>query len=74
MVELPELEVGKCFVTASKQMRKIVELSDGKVTYESWSAKQERPSNPNRVTVNNAKFCEDVDRSVPCSHREDFGG
>lgn len=55
-------------------MRRVSELNDGKVTYEAWSANQERPSNPTRFTVNEGNFCADVDRSVACSHREGFGG
>ena len=74
MVDVSELAVEKCFVTATNQMRKIFELSDGKVTYESWSANQARPTNPHRVTVNEAKFCADVDRSIDCNHQEGFGG
>lgn len=74
MVSVSDLAVGKCFVTASRQMRKIFDYADGQVTYESWSANQERPTNPNRVSVNDKKFCADVDREVPCHYREGFGG
>ncbi len=68
-----EVIVGACFVTKTLQMREVVGISDGKVTYASWSAKQERPQNANRVTVGIEKFCEDVDRSVPPSFRSGFG-
>ena len=74
MASVSDLAVGKCFVTASKQMRKVVDYANGEVTYESWSANQERPATPSRVKVNDAKFCADVDRAVPCHHREGFGG
>lgn len=74
MVEAAALAEDKCFITATKQMRKIVKIDGGKVTYETWSARQERPMNPARYTVSDTKFCGDVDKEVPCSHRDGFGG
>ena len=73
MINQSELEIGKCFVTSSKQMRKVIELSNGAIKYEAWSANQEKPKNPNHVTVNIDKFCKDVERAVRCDYRAGFG-
>lgn len=81
MIDHSELSTGKCFITKSNQMRKITKIDvdiDGnkeknKITYESWSANDERPENPMRVPVSAGKFCADVDRSVKCTYRVGFG-
>jgi len=74
MVQVSDLSVGKYYVTASNQKREVVDLSNDKVTYTSWSAKQEKPRNPDRTTVGTQKFCGDVEREVDANYRVGFGG
>ena len=73
MVGVADLVEKTYFITATKQMRWIVTVQGGKVTYKSWSAKGERPTNPSRTTVSAQTFCDDVERSVACTYREGFG-
>lgn len=73
MVDESDLKEGACFVTATKQMRKIIKIDSDTITYESWSARQERPQSPSHTPVKKEKFLEDVERAVPCHYREGFG-
>ena len=61
-----DIQEGRCFVTATNQMRKVVRVEKGTVTYESWSADQPRPSNPHRNSSSLATFAGAVDRAVGC--------
>lgn len=65
-VNATDIQEGRCFVTSKGQMRKVVKVENGKVTYESWSANQSRPSNPHRSTSGLATFAESVDGEVGC--------
>ena len=73
MVAENDLKEGACFVTGTKQMRKITQIDSDTITYEYWSAKQERPRNPSRQKVKKEKFLKDVERAVPCHYRDGFG-
>ena len=74
-VSASDLEVGKCFVTSSGQVRRILEFSnDGKICYEA-RGKKSLPENEiwgPKTTVNAEKFASDVEREVRWDYDPDF--
>jgi hypothetical protein len=68
-VALDKITVGKCFITEIGQVRRVLKVESGMVTYEargktatgdsSWGA---------RTTVGDGKFARAVDREVTCDY------
>ena len=73
-VDPKTVAVGKVYLTAKSQLRKVVEVTDGKVKYSAKSAKQfakfQGKMPPQGVAVE--KFAEAVDKEVDESYHEDF--
>jgi len=76
-----EIQVNKCFVTLTKQVRRVMEIVGDDVTYESRGSKATVPVSDkvfnssktvtpaqfsNKTTVKIDKFAADVDRQVKC--------
>ena len=67
MVEASSISVGRCYVTPSREVRKVLELdgqkltyvSRGKLAFPSWDKEMYRQTT--RET-----FARDVEREVPC--------
>ena len=61
---------GDCYITASNQVRKVIDIGDGKVKYVS-RGKKVGPWG-SWETVDLDKFAAAVDRKVPCNYDPDF--
>lgn len=71
-INVNQIGVGKCYVTPTQQVRRVLSHANGDVTYESRGRRVGPFSN--RVTVGETKFAEGVDRQVHCDWDPDFGG
>jgi len=60
------IAVGKCFVTEIGQVRRVLEVKDGKVKYESRGKTAHGGSWGDIAAVADGKFAREVDREVPC--------
>jgi hypothetical protein len=59
--------VGCCYETSKNQQRRVTQIVDGNVTYESWGGNVQNTKSPlPRTTVNLKKFAEDVDKAIAC--------
>ncbi len=67
------LAVGKCYVTPGNQVRRVLSVEAGKVTYEARGSKMIKGKWPRRSTVELGRFAADVAREVPCHYDPDFG-
>jgi hypothetical protein len=67
------ITVGKCFVTPGNQVRRVLSVEAGKVTYEARGPKMIKGKWPSRSTVDMGRFAADVAREVPCHYDPDFG-
>jgi hypothetical protein len=65
-VDQNQVRQGVCFITTTDQMRRVVNINNGQVTYESWSAKQPKPQNPHRNTSSLENFVSVVSEEVSC--------
>jgi hypothetical protein len=63
-----EIVVGKCYLTALGQIRRVLKFGAGKVSYESRGKKADSWGDQN--TVLGGRFARDVEREIPC----DFSG
>ncbi len=63
----------KCFVTSGNQVRRVLNVEAGKVTYEARGSKMIRGKWPRRSTVELGRFAADVMKEVPCHYDPDFG-
>lgn len=68
------IQVGKCFATRGNQVRRVLGIEGGKVTYEARGPKMRRGRWPSRATVVLGKFAADVEKEVPCHYDPEFGG
>jgi hypothetical protein len=64
---------GKCFVTSGNQVRRVLGIEDGKVTYEARGSKMIKGKWPRRSMVELTRFAADVVKEVPCHYDPDFG-
>ena len=78
-VKASDIEVGKCFVTISKQVRRVTEITDGKVDYEARGRSYKRgkeswsPSGVRRDQLpDKANFASQVERIVTCDWDPDY--
>lgn len=71
-VPLNSIAVGRCFVTSTGQVRRVLEIKDGKVKYESRGKTDRGGSSVGRTTVSDSRFASDVDREVTCDWNPDY--
>jgi hypothetical protein len=67
-VPLEGIAVGKCFLTELGQVRRVLSVRDGIVTYESRGKTAHGGSWGSITTRGIAHFARTVDREVPCDH------
>ncbi len=67
-----EITVGKCFVTKFRQVRRVLKLEDGQVTYESRGRTDRGGSWGAWTTVGIDAFANEVDREVTCDWNPDY--
>jgi len=67
-IEVGNIEVGKYYVTAWGEIRRVLEISAGKVTYDARGKTAEGGSWASRTTVGDGRFANDVEREVPCDY------
>ena len=65
-IPVSEIAIGKCYLTALGQVRRVLKVGNGKVTYESRSKKITKGSWGEHNTVVDSRFARDVEREVPC--------
>ena len=63
-IPVSDIVVGKCYLTPLGQIRRVLKLGDGKVTYESRGKKAASWGVQN--TVLHGRFARDVEREIPC--------
>ncbi|MGD9802299.1 MAG: hypothetical protein AB7E81_06745 [Hyphomicrobiaceae bacterium] len=77
-VDPKAIEVGNCYVTNMKQVRRVTDITDdGKVHYDARGRKSSDPWGPGSTKANPPsieKFADDVDRKVRCDYDADTGG
>lgn len=61
-----EIAVGKCYVTKNGQVRRVLEIKDGKVKYESRGRTDRGGTWGAWTTVGIDAFANEVDREVTC--------
>jgi hypothetical protein len=66
------LTVGKCYVTASGQVRRILEIDGSDVVYEARGKKNVPAPWGSKTTVDTQRFADAVEREVPCHYDPDF--
>jgi hypothetical protein len=71
-VSLDSIAVGKCFVTSTGQVRRVLKMKDGKVTYESRGKTDHGGSWGAWKTVGDGRFANDVDREVTSDWNSDY--
>jgi hypothetical protein len=67
-VAIDSIKVGKCYVTALGQIRRVLEISGGRVKYEARGKTAEGGSWGSWTTVGDGRFANDVEREVPCNY------
>lgn len=64
-IPVTEISIGKCYRTSLGQVRRVVNLANGKVTYES-RGENASSSWSEQNSVMDRRFAQDVEREVPC--------
>ena len=72
-VPAESVTVGKCFLTDGGQVRRILSVEAGKVTYEARGSKMIKGKWPAQRKASVERFAADVAREVPCHYDPDFG-
>jgi hypothetical protein len=67
-VPLENVAVGKCFVTEIGQVRRVLEIKEATVKYESRGKTAHGGSCGALTTVSILRFARDVEREVPCDY------
>ena len=65
-IPVSEIAIGKCYLTALGQVRRVLRLGSGKVTYESRGKTATGGSWGEQNTVSDGRFARDVEQEVPC--------
>jgi hypothetical protein len=65
-IAINSIQVGKFYVTAMGQVRRVLEISGGKVKYEARGRTAEGGPAASWTTVGDGRFANDVEREVPC--------
>lgn len=71
-IGVDEIAVGKCFTTTTDQMRRVIEVGDDDLVYESRGKQAGQWSGRQRVTK--SMFAAAVDREVHCDWDPRYGG
>jgi len=74
-VEIKSIKIGRCFVTRRGQVRKVINIEDGKVEYQTRGSKNVDLWNPGSTKAKRPtleKFASDVDRAVRCDWDKDY--
>lgn len=72
-VALDSIEVGKCYLTAMGQVRRVLEIGGGKVKYQVQQKTAEGGgSSTSNTTVGDGRFANDVEREVPCHYDPNY--
>jgi len=66
------ISVGKCYITEIGQVRRVLEVKDGRVKYESRGKTAHGGSWGAGTTVGDGKFARDVEREVPCDYDPNY--
>jgi hypothetical protein len=67
------ITVGKCFATPGNQVRRVVSIIDGIVSYEARGPRMIKGKWPSQRRVSVERFAADVAKEVPCHYDPDFG-
>jgi hypothetical protein len=70
-IPMESIAAGKCFVTEIGQVRRVLEVKDGMVKYESRGKTAHGGSWGDIITAADGKFARDVNREVPCDYDPD---
>ena len=65
-IPVSEIADGKCYLTALGQVRRVLKVGNGKVTYKSRGKTITKSSWGEQNTVLDGRFARDVERGVPC--------
>ena len=65
-IPVSEIADGKCYLTALGQVRRVLKVGNGKVTYESRGKTITKGSWGKQNTVLDGRSARDVEREVPC--------
>jgi hypothetical protein len=65
-ISISEIGLNKCYLTALGQVRRVLKLGNGRVTYESRGKTVTGGSWGEQNTVADGRFAQDVEREVPC--------
>jgi len=72
-IAVDSIEVGKCYVTAMGQVRRVLDISGGKVRYLVQQKTAEGSgSAASNTTVSDGRFANDVEREVPCDYDPNY--
>ena len=65
-----DVKVGHCYATQNDQYRRVTEISDGKVTYESWGGKAGyQRGSLSRNTASLDTFLAAIKKEIECDSR-----
>ena len=67
-VPAESVAVGKCYVTEIGQVRRVLEIKEAMVKYESRGKTAHGGSWGALTTISIVRFARDVEREVPCDH------
>ena len=67
-VPVEGVTVGKCYVTEIGQVRRVLEIKNAMVKYESRGKTAHGGSGGALTTMSVLRFARDVEREVPCDH------
>ena len=67
-VPVVSVAVGKCYLTEIGQVRRVLEIKEAKVKYESRGKTARGASWGSSTTVSILRFARDVEREVPCDY------
>jgi len=73
-VPVESITVGKCYVTEIGQIRRVLEVQDGRVKYESRGKTAHGGSWGPWTTVGDGKFAREVEREVACDYDPNYPG
>ena len=71
-IPVESIAVGKCYATEIGQVRRVLEVKDGKLKYESRGKTAHGGSWGALTTVGDGTFARDVDREVPCDYDPNY--
>jgi hypothetical protein len=67
-IPVESLAVGKCYLTEIGQVRRVLEIKEAMLKYESRGKTAHGGSGGALTTMSVLRFARDVEREVPCDH------